>query len=160
MMPPLGALRDGRMVMVRDLGPRDFAAVGDVDLGPSTRSSYLRYFGHFACSGDGEVRRVLAHTPARISLIGFVDRRPIALAEVDGLDAVAGAELAVALDDDCQGQGVGTMLLSELVRRAEARGAFRLRADVLHDNRVLLEVLQSTQDLRLSRTEVATARVD
>jgi GNAT superfamily N-acetyltransferase len=138
----LGLLRDGRTLQVRDLGPQDYEAAREVNAGLSDRSSYLRYFGHLERCGDGEIRRILADTPNRISLLGLIDMRPVALAEADGLTAAAGCEIALAVDDDLQGQGIGTLLLAELVRRAANRGALRLRADVLHDNRMMLEVIQ------------------
>jgi GNAT superfamily N-acetyltransferase len=147
----LGLLHDGRTLRVRDLGPQDYGAAREVNAGLSDRSSYLRYFGHLERCGDGEIRRIVTDSPSRISLLGLIDMRPVALAEADGLDAPAGGEIALAVDDDLQGQGVGTLLLAELVRRAESCGALRLRADVLHDNRVMLEVLQHS-GLHLSLT--------
>jgi GNAT superfamily N-acetyltransferase len=138
----VGELTDGRSLYVRELRADDMMAARHVNLGLSPRSSYLRYFGTFACAGDGEIRRILQISADRISLVGEVAGEPVALAEADGVGASDGCELALSVIDSYQGRGIGTLLMAELVRRVRGRGVMRMRADVLHDNRVMLELLR------------------
>jgi GNAT superfamily N-acetyltransferase len=51
------------------------------------------------------------------------------------------AEVAAVVVDDWQGRGVATALLTELTRRARARGLSRYKAIVAADNRAVLEAL-------------------
>lgn len=55
-------------------------------------------------------------------------------------DAGKRAEVAFAVDDDYQGRGVATLLLEHLAQIAQANDVLRLEADVLSENRQMLEV--------------------
>jgi GNAT superfamily N-acetyltransferase len=50
------------------------------------------------------------------------------------------AEVAFAIRDEFQGHGIGTLLLEHLRRFAEANGVTEFEADVLGENRQMLEV--------------------
>jgi len=50
------------------------------------------------------------------------------------------AEVAFAILDEFQGRGIGTLLLEHLRRIAEANGVTEFEADVLGENRQMLEV--------------------
>lgn len=52
------------------------------------------------------------------------------------------AELGVTVADDYQHRGAGTLLLLQLIALARRSGVRELVADVLDDNRDMLEVLQ------------------
>lgn len=56
------------------------------------------------------------------------------------------AELAVVIDDDWQGRGLGTALLSELVDRAREEGVRRFTALVAADNSSVLGLLHTIDD--------------
>ncbi len=59
------------------------------------------------------------------------------------LDDPEAAEVAVAVADDWQGRGVGTVLLSRLADRARALGVRRFRASLMADNRRMRELLET-----------------
>ena len=62
------------------------------------------------------------------------------------------AEVAVAVVDDWQGRGLGTLLLDRLAARAREEGIERFTATVLADNRAVIELME-----RLGETTVRTA---
>jgi ribosomal protein S18 acetylase RimI-like enzyme len=138
----VGVLRDDRPLFVRDLQPDDLPAARVVNLALSARSSYLRYFGTFSCASSGEIHRIVAASPNRISLLGLIAGVPVALAELDAIGEPAGCEMALSVSDAYQGLGIGTLLLAELAHRAALRGVSRLRADVLHNNAAMLALLR------------------
>ena len=51
------------------------------------------------------------------------------------------AEVAVAVADSWQGRGVATALLDRLTERARAEGVRRFSAEILADNRPMLELI-------------------
>jgi GNAT superfamily N-acetyltransferase len=51
------------------------------------------------------------------------------------------AEIAIVVQDQWQGKGIGTMLVADLLSYAEAKGIRRFRAHVLTDNRRMLDML-------------------
>jgi RimJ/RimL family protein N-acetyltransferase len=51
------------------------------------------------------------------------------------------AEVAFVIEDRWQGKGLGTMLFTALLDAARDRGIHRFRADVLADNRRMLDLI-------------------
>ena len=52
------------------------------------------------------------------------------------------AEVAVAVADSWQGNGVATALLDRLAERARAEGIRRFSAEILAENRPMLELIE------------------
>jgi RimJ/RimL family protein N-acetyltransferase/predicted HD phosphohydrolase len=141
----LAGLRDGSSVVVRPIGPDD---------APLLARAYERL------SEESRRRRFLV-TPSHLSpedlryLTEIDGRRHDALIALDVLtgELVGEAryvrepgrpdagEVAVMVVDDWQRRGVGTLLLTELTRRARERGVLRYTAVVSTDNHVVLEAL-------------------
>jgi len=145
-------LRDGRPVVVRPLVPGDQRLVREVfdRLGP-----------------DSRLRRFLAVTPElpepRLrSISGVDDERVEGLLAVDAGDGRAlgwatlarlpgderAAEVSVAVADDVQRLGVGTLLLEEVARRAPALGVEVLAGTVAGENRRARRLLERLGDAR------------
>ena len=138
-------LRDGSTVHVRPVRPGDdqrlltffrnlsktsrafrfFSATSDIFLMREARREavvdYVRTFGLLATTGSDE--RIVGH------------------ALYAGLDGDR-AELSIAVADDYQGRGVGTILLGQPAEIAATNGIRVLEADVLPDNHRMLEVLR------------------
>jgi acetyltransferase len=63
------------------------------------------------------------------------------------------AEIAVVIEDRWQGRGLGTRLVTELIRYAEAQGLRRFRADVLADNWRMLKLIRRVATIRDRKLE-------
>lgn len=141
-------LRDGRTVVVRALRPEDrtglLAAVGR----SSDQSLYRRFFGFKRGFTDQEVDFYV-----NVNFVSHVAL--VALLEEDGQPVIVGggryivgppgqAEIAFAVDDAHQGQGIGTALMRHLVTLARNADLSELVADVLPDNTAMLKVFEAT----------------
>jgi len=149
-------LRNGQRVEIRALRPQDreemLAAVGRT----STQSLYRRFF---------TVRRHFSEAETSFFLnLDFVSHVAlVAVVEEDGKSVIAGggryvvikpgqAEVAFAVVDQFQGQGIGAALLRHLSSLARKAGLREFVAEVLPDNAAMLKVFEK------SGLEVATRR--
>ena len=64
----------------------------------------------------------------------------MAVGRYDRLTDRESAEVALAVEDHWQGHGLGTLLLDELASSARRHGVTRFVADVLTENRDMLDV--------------------
>jgi RimJ/RimL family protein N-acetyltransferase len=141
-------LRDGRRVEIRALQPNDrdglVAAVGRT----SSQSLYRRFFGAKRHFTEAETKFFL-----NVDFVGHVAL--VAVVEEDGRAAIVGggryiaakpgqAEVAFAVVDQYQGQGIGAALLRHLVVIARQAGLRELIADVLPDNKAMLTVFEKS----------------
>lgn len=157
-------LRDGTPVRLRAIGPADRArlAAGFEKLSPESR--YRRFFTAMPRLSDRMLDRLVATDGWNHVAIGaeLASDDP---AEAEGLgvahfmrlpEAPEVAEVAVAVIDATQRQGLGHLLLRALVEAARKRGIRRFRATLLAGNapaRALLEDL--TDQFTVRREESA-----
>ncbi len=141
-------LRDGRPVDIRALRPDDqtefLAAVGRI----GTQSLYRRFFAvkrHFT------EREIAAHVNVdfvtHVALIAVTkdgDRQEIVGGGRYVVSRPGEAELAFAVVDQYQGQGIGATLLRHLIVIARAAGLRELVAEVLADNRAMIKVFEKS----------------
>ncbi len=145
-------LEGGLPVRVRCIRPEDKAQMleGFDRLGPESR--YLRFF-----SGKTEL------TPADLAYlteVDGVDHVALVVGEVkpDGSERGLGvarfvrdpkeptvAEPAIAIADDAQGQGLGTLLLKRLTEAAVERDIDRFRCPILSNNEAVQHLLAEIQ---------------
>lgn len=69
------------------------------------------------------------------------------------------AELAVAVADDWQGQGVGSLLAAELAKRARDERITCFTALALAENDAILGLLQDLGEVRTGRTQLGTVEL-
>jgi len=141
------SLRDGRRVEIRALRPEDrddmLVAVGRI----GTESLYRRFFGVKREFSEKETAFfVNVDFVNHVALVAVVeeDGKPVIVA--GGRYVVVGpgkAEVAFAVIDTYQGQGIGTTLMRHLVSIARDAGLKELAADVLPDNKQMLGVFQN-----------------
>jgi RimJ/RimL family protein N-acetyltransferase len=139
-------LRNGRQVEIRALRPDDradlVAAVGRA----SAQSLYRRFFG---------VRHSFTERELAFFLdIDFIDHVAlVAVVEEGGRPMIVGtgryiivqpgkAEVAFAVVDQNQGQGIGAALMRHLAAVARSAGLHELIAEVLSDNTPMLSVFE------------------
>jgi RimJ/RimL family protein N-acetyltransferase len=141
-------LRDGRSVVIRALKPEDrsamLSAVGRV----SSQSLYRRFFGPKRGFSETEVDFfVNVDFVNHVALVASVDER--------GKNTIIGAgryivtdpgtaEVAFAIVDEYQGQGIGTALLRHLVLIARESGLEQLVAEVLPENAPMLALFRKS----------------
>jgi RimJ/RimL family protein N-acetyltransferase len=136
-------LHDGTEVRLRPIRADDATALTVLYDRLSPESAYQRFF---------TVMRRLPPDWARILADVDLDRRA-AIVAVDAHEALVGvtrysrdagadeAEIALVVQDACQGRGLGTALLSALLAHAERRGITAFRAYVLADNHRMLRLI-------------------
>jgi RimJ/RimL family protein N-acetyltransferase len=146
-------MHNGQRVEIRALQPDDQAALVAAVGRASSDSLYRRFFGPKRAFTEREI--------AYFVNVDFVNHVAlVAVVEEDGKPAIiAGAryvivqpgqaEVAFAVVDQYQGQGLGTLLMRHLVALARAAGIRQLIAEVLPDNVSMLKVFERS-GLRIS----------
>jgi ribosomal protein S18 acetylase RimI-like enzyme len=141
-------LRNGRQVEIRALKPDDqadlIAAVGRT----SAQSLYRRFFG---------VRRDFTKQEIAFFVnVDFVNHVAlVAVANEDSRPVIVGggryvvlqpgkAEIAFAVVDQYQGQGIGAVLMRHLAAIAREAGLKELLAEVLPENTAMLKVFEKS----------------
>jgi len=141
-------LRDGRRVEIRALRPDDrnemTAAIGRV----SVQSFYRRFFGPKRHFSEQETSFFLD--------VDFANHVAlVAVANEDGRPTIVGggryvvvkpgqAEVAFAVIDEYQGQGMGAALMRHLTAIAREAGLKKFIADVLPANGAMLKVFEKS----------------
>ena len=161
-------LRDGRVVQVRALEPRDRQGLAAAVERLSPESRYLRFATPKRWMTDRELdflldvdhhhrEALLAVDPSTGDAVAVVR-----YVEVPGEPSVA--EIAATVADDWQGVGLGRALLGQLTARAREEGYSTLRANVLADNKRAIAMLLRAGFVRrpglgvLREFELAAAR--
>jgi len=142
-------LRDGSWVLLRVAGPDDVPAVRDLLERVSPTSRRLRFFG-----GVGQVSPAwieeLCRPPDRdraclLAVWGEGEAaRVVGVGNYVALPGRNTAEVAFLVDDAFQGRGIGTLLLERLAGIAAGQGLVGFEADVLAENRLMVEVFRES----------------
>ena len=135
-------LRDGTRVRMRPIGPADRARLAAGFQKLSRESRYHRFFTAMPELPDKMLDRLVATDDWKHVAIGAeVASDDPAVAEGLGVarfvrldDAPDVAEVAVAVIDEKQGLGLGTLLLAALVAAAREQGIHRFRAITQSEN--------------------------
>ena len=138
--------RDGARVRLRPIRPEDAPRLQALHGRLSRESIYQRFFGatprlptpwaRFLAEVDyrGRLALVLERGPdLDPELIGVGRYEPTAEPDT--------AEVAFVIEDRWQGKGLGTVLFTALLAAARDRGIRHFRADVLADNRRMLDLI-------------------
>jgi GNAT superfamily N-acetyltransferase len=141
-------LRDGRQIEIRALKPTDEKEMLAAIDRTSTQSLYRRFFA---------VKRKFSESEKAFFLnVDFVSHVAlVAVAEAAGRRFIVGggryivvrpgtAEVAFAVIDDFQGQGVGGALMRRIALIARDAGISELTAEVLPENAPMLKVFQKS----------------
>ena len=153
-------LRDGRTLRLRAPRVDDGEGLLDFFSGLSRQSLYQRFHG-LPEVGPRLVEPCLEPDwIERGSLLGELDGKVVAIALYVRLRDPDTAEAAFAVADELQGHGVGTRMLERLAALAAEHGIRRFVAEVLADNRTMLDVFaaagfETTRELAQGVVEVA-----
>jgi RimJ/RimL family protein N-acetyltransferase len=159
-------LRDGSRVRVREVRPDDRAlfVAGFERLSPESR--YRRFLAHKKKLGESELdflTRLDHHDHEAFGAIDEATGEGVGVARmVRSPDEREEAEAAVAVIDDWQGRGVGTVLLDRLTERARELEISRFTASLFSDNRTMLALFEGLGCVRRHRVgyDETTIEVD
>jgi GNAT superfamily N-acetyltransferase len=150
-------LRDGAQIEIRPIGPadRDELAAGVRRLSPQSR--YRRFFTPASELSEDQLTHLTEvdhHDHEALVALDPGTGHGIGVARFVRLSEEAEtAEVAVAVADSWQGRGVATALLDRLAERARAEGVGRFSADILAENRPMLELIGELGDARVLERE-------
>ena len=141
-------LRNGREVEIRALRRDDREALLAATTRSSTQSMFRRFFAAKRAFSEQEIAFFV-----NIDFIAHVAL--VAVTQENGEPAIIGgaryivtqsgaAEVAFAVIDAYQGQGLGAALMRHLVAIAQAAGLKELTAEVLPDNTPMLKVFEKS----------------
>jgi acyl-CoA synthetase (NDP forming)/GNAT superfamily N-acetyltransferase len=133
-------LMDGRIVHVRPVSDGDKEALSALYGRTSPRTRYLRFFSA-GISIDREIRRLMPGDD-HVALLAEHDGLVVGVASYEVLSADR-AEMAILVDDDWQGDGIGSLLIEHLTAMARREGIQELVGDVLATNVTMLRTSAS-----------------
>ena len=139
-------LRDGTPIVIRPVAPEDREALRQSFERLSPESRYRRFLAPMAHLSESQLTYLTAvdhHDHEALVALAEEDGEGLGIARFVRLEDPGAAEVAVAVADNCQGRGLGTILLAHLLARARQEGIERFTATVLADNRGSLEVLSA-----------------
>lgn len=156
------SLRDGRRVEIRALKPADLPGLMEAVGRMSANSMSRRFFGAKRHFSEKEI--------AYFVHVDFVTHVAlVAVAEEGARRIMAGgryvvvrpgwAELAFAVVDDCQGLGLGTLLMRHLTAIARRAGLREFVAEVLAGNEPMLHVFERSGLRAVTRHDGAVVHV-
>jgi GNAT superfamily N-acetyltransferase len=141
-------LRDRTRVHVRPIAPEDEPLLHEAVASMSERTVYLRFFSPLKRMSDALAHRLAVVDYAdRFALVATTHRptskeRIVGVARYDRARGTDVAEVAVAVIDEFQRRGLGSMLLAELARVARGHGIKTFQLIVLPENREMLGLLR------------------
>jgi RimJ/RimL family protein N-acetyltransferase len=140
--------RDGRKIEIRALKPEDRTALLDAVGRTSSQSLYRRFFGAKRHFSEKEVAFfVNVDFVGHVALVAVVEEGGHAVIAAGGRYIVqqpGSAEVAFAVTDQYQGQGIGAALLRHLTAIARDAGLKEFTAEVLPENVPMLKVFEKS----------------
>jgi len=145
-------LRDGSFVTVRQVVPSDEAQLRRFLSGLCPEARRLRFFGP-AVDLEKAAHSAARSAPGRCGLVAHDEIGVLVghafYVQMDGPRAEAAVEVA----DRLHGDGLGTILIERLAAIAEERGTTHFVAEVLCENRAMLDVFREGFDARVVRRD-------
>ena len=133
-------LRDGSVAHVRPIVPADAEGIKAFHGRQSAESIYLRFFAPLRELSERDVFRFTnVDHRSRVALVATVRGDIVGIGRFDKIDA-ASAEVAFNISDHFQGRGVGSVLLEHLAMIGQEVGVARFVAEVLPQNRKMINV--------------------
>ncbi|HTR73533.1 MAG TPA: GNAT family N-acetyltransferase [Solirubrobacteraceae bacterium] len=147
-------LRDGSELRLRRAVPADEPALRAFLEGLCLESRRLRFFTG-AADIETAAHLAAAAGPERYGLVALdAEGQVVGHATYVQLDAPRGAathaEVAVEIADSLHGQGLATIMIERLGAVAEQRGIVNFVAEVLPENRAMLDVFRDGFDAHLT----------
>ena len=142
-------LRDGSMVLIRQVRGTDAPLLADGFARLSARSRQLRFLTPKTELSPAELRYftdVDHHDHEALGALDHPAGNGVGIARyIRDADDPQAAEIAVTIVDDWQGRGLGTELLAQLSERARSAGIRRFTALVAADNPAMAGLLRNVR---------------
>jgi ribosomal protein S18 acetylase RimI-like enzyme len=140
--------RHGPALVVRPLERGDVATVSAVFERLGEQSRRARFNGPKPCLTPSELQQLATVDRSHHALVAYLegDPLPIAIARLARNDHDS-AEIAFAVADSHQHQGIGSALAAELIADARAAGITEITALASSDNPAALALLRRTADV-------------
>jgi len=139
-------LRDGRTAHLRPILPEDAEGLVEFYTHVSKESKYFRFFAPMPTLSERDVKRFTnVDHHDRVAFVVTVAQKIIAVSRYDVIEKVSGtsrAEVAFLVQDAHQGRGIAQLLLEHLAQAGRERGVDRFVAEVLPDNRPMIQVFR------------------
>lgn len=133
-------LRDGATAHLRPIVPEDAEGVQEMHSKQSPESIYLRFFAPLPVIPAKDLKRfVTVDYHDRVAFVMTIGEEIIGTARYDRLDETS-AEVAFNISDSHHGRGIGSIFLEHLAAAARERGISVFTAEVLPQNRQMLQV--------------------
>ena len=137
-------LSDGGIVRLRPIRPSDADALQAMHARLSPDTVYLRFFTMVRTLSERELERLTTVDHVnRVAFVALLRDEIIGVVRFDRLGRTTDAEVAVVVEDQHQGRGLGPLLLEHLAAAGADRGIERFVASVLPANRRMLHVFRS-----------------
>jgi len=157
------ATRDGRRLEIRALKPQDQDDMRAAVDRSSPQSLYRRFFGAKRSFSDKEVNFFMkVDFVNHVALVAVVEERGHATIVAGGryiVERPGTAEIAFAVIDEYQGQGIGAALLRNLIVLARDAGLKEFTAEVLPENTPMLKVFEKSALKMSTKREAGTVHV-
>jgi RimJ/RimL family protein N-acetyltransferase len=141
-------LRDGTKLHIRPILAEDEPLLHEAVAAMSERTVYFRFFSPIKRMSDAFAHRLaVVDYHDRFAIVASTHRpsgkeRIVGVARYDRARDTDVAEVAVAVIDEFQRRGLGSVLLAELARVARAQGIRSFQLIVLPENREMLGLLR------------------
>jgi GNAT superfamily N-acetyltransferase len=157
-------LRDGEPILVRPIRPDDREELADGMERLSPESRYRRFLAPTSVLTPAQLRyltEVDHHDHEALVAVQPDTGHGIGVARfVRSLQDPELAEVAVAVADSWQGRGAGTILLDRLTERARDEGIRRFSAEILAENRPMLELIDDRGQVRVTDRDRGSLAVE
>jgi GNAT superfamily N-acetyltransferase len=146
--PRVIELKDRTRVHVRPIAPEDEPLLHEAVAAMSERTVYFRFFSPIKRMSDALAHRLaVVDYNDRFALVATTHRpaareRIVGVARYDRAAKTEMAEVAVAVIDEFQRRGLGSVLLAELARVARTHGIRTFQLIVLPENQEMLGLLR------------------
>jgi acyl-CoA synthetase (NDP forming)/RimJ/RimL family protein N-acetyltransferase len=139
-------LRDGSVAEVRKVhnNPEDRSLLKKLFKNSSPESLYFRFFSAVHEVSDKLINNMLRNDGTNhLALLCMLGDKPLGLGSYHRTNE-NGAEVALLVNDQVHGKGIGTLLLEQLAEAAWSYGFRQFEAEVLPENYKMLKVFTSS----------------
>lgn len=153
-------LTDGAPARVRPIGRDDARRLAEFHAKLSPESIYLRFFSPHPRLSDAEIAHFTGvDHDSRVALVMFVNGELVGVGRYDRIAGGDAAEVAFVVADAHHGRGIATLLLERLAVAGRERSVRTFTADVLPQNRMMLQVFHDAGFDVTSRFEDGIVRL-